>query len=76
MGFGMKRTVKKSSHTYNAHGSISWLPVDSRLFSQFFSFGHVKGFARLFLEVEIGLSILIVFGTVLYLILKVIGVII
>lgn len=52
-----------------ADSPISWLPVDSRLFSPFLSFGHVKGLARFFLEIEIVLAVLIVLGTVLYLIL-------
>lgn len=42
---------------------IAWLPIDSRLILPFISFGHVKGIARLFLEIEIMLSILIVIGT-------------
>ncbi len=41
--------------------AISWLPIDSRLFP-FFSFGHVKGIARVFLQVEIILSLLVVIG--------------
>lgn len=42
---------------------VSWLPVDSRLFLPLLSFSHVKGLARLFLEVEIVLSVLVVIGT-------------
>jgi len=44
---------------------VSWLPIDSRLFSPLVSFGHVKGLARLFLEVEIFLSLLVVLGTMI-----------
>lgn len=42
---------------------VKWLPVDSRLFLPLFSFGHVRGIARFFLEIEIILSILVVIGT-------------
>jgi len=63
------RRVKNVSHR---ELPSEWLPIDSRLFTQFFSFGHVKGFSRIFLEIEIGLSILVVFGTVLFLVLKLI----
>jgi hypothetical protein len=41
---------------------ILWLPVDSRLFP-FFSFSHVKGLARLFLLIEIVLSLIVVIGS-------------
>ena len=44
---------------------MSWLPIDSRLFLPLFSFGHVRGFARFFLFIEILLSILVVLGTFL-----------
>jgi len=44
---------------------ISWLPVDSRLIPDIFSFSHVKGNARIFLLLEIILSILVVIGTFL-----------
>lgn len=42
---------------------IEWLPIDSRLLPDIFSFHHVTGLARVFLEIEIALSVLIVFGT-------------
>lgn len=44
---------------------VSWLPVDSRLFGSFLSFGHVHGIARIFLEMEIILSTIIVLGVVI-----------
>jgi len=53
----MKRRRKFPSHP------ISWLPIDSRLIAPLFSFGHVRGVARFFLEVEIVLSLLVVIGT-------------
>ena len=42
---------------------IPWLPVDSRLFGSFLSFGRVRGIARVFLTVEMVLAVLIVLGT-------------
>lgn len=42
---------------------IAWLPVDSRLFGPLLSFGHVRGAARLFLQIEIALSLAVVIGT-------------
>ncbi|MBI4065142.1 hypothetical protein HY409_02135 [Candidatus Gottesmanbacteria bacterium] len=62
--------VKNKSHRETP---ALWLPIDSRLFTKFFSFGHVKGLSRVFLEVEIALSILVVFGTVLFLLLTLFG---
>lgn len=41
---------------------ISWLPIDSRLLPHILSFGHVKGAARLFLQIEMVLSALVVLG--------------
>lgn len=49
---------------------IPWLPVDSRLFGPFLSFGHVRGVARIFLEIEMILAVLIVFGTLTVVVLK------
>ena len=43
---------------------IPWLPVDSRLLGSLFSFGHVRGVARMFLEAEIVLSVGVVGGAV------------
>ena len=42
---------------------IFWLPIDSRLLPSILHFGHVKGLARVFLEIEIVLSLLVVIGT-------------
>lgn len=42
---------------------IAWLPVDSRLFGSFLSFGHVHGVARIFLVFEMIMAVLIVLGT-------------
>ncbi|MFZ5845532.1 MAG: hypothetical protein ACOY0S_03640 [Patescibacteria group bacterium] len=49
---------------------IPWLPIDSRLFSHLFAFGHVRGWARFFLELEIGLAIAIVVGTLVLVVLQ------
>lgn len=59
----MKR--RRSRKTYQ-HSSqpIAWLPVDSRLFP-FFSFSHVRGVARIFLILEMVLSVTTVIGTLL-----------
>jgi len=43
---------------------ISWMPVDSRLFGPFFSFGRVRGAARIFLAAEMILAVFIVLGTI------------
>jgi hypothetical protein len=42
---------------------LSWLPVDSRLFMPLWSFGRVKGIARIFLQIEMILSVAVVAGT-------------
>lgn len=39
------------------------LPIDTSILPNILSFGRVKGLARLFLEVEIVLSTLVVCGT-------------
>lgn len=70
MGFGMKHRGGKSSQKYTSHGPISWLPVDSRLLTPFISFGHVKGFARMFLVIEIVLSVVVVMGTLVLAVFK------
>ncbi len=49
---------------------IAWLPIDSRLFGSFLSFGHVRGVARAFLDAEIILSVLVVVGTIAVVIMK------
>ncbi len=62
----MKKRGRRNTHKAKP---IAWLPIDSRLFLPLFSFGHVRGAARLFLEVEIVLSLLVVFGTLTLLVL-------
>jgi len=57
----MKKKVKSRPVHHDA--PIHWLPVDSRLITPLFRFGAVKGIARIFLEIEITLTILVVIGT-------------
>lgn len=45
------------------HEPIHWLPIDSRLFSPLFSFGRVRGVAKIFLAIEMLLAALVVIGT-------------
>ncbi|MDP1722860.1 MAG: hypothetical protein Q8L37_06670 [Candidatus Gottesmanbacteria bacterium] len=63
----MKRTSRNSSHP------TPWLPIDSRLIPPLFSFGHVRGIARLFLIIEILLALLVVMGTILVVVIKIVG---
>lgn len=51
--------------------SISWLPIDNRILLPLFSFGRVSGLSKMFLTIEIILSVFVVFGTVLLVILKI-----
>ena len=70
MGLMKKRRIKKSeSHHAEA---ISWLPIDSRLFP-FLSFSHVKGVARIFLIVEMSLSVFMVVASLVLVLLHVIS---
>lgn len=48
----------------------SWMPIDSRLFQPFLSFGHVTGIARVFLQIEMVLSVAVVGGTLALLLIK------
>ena len=55
-----RRSAKKTS----TEKPIIWLPIDSRLVHPLFRFGRVSGIARVFLQVEIILSVLVVIGTI------------
>lgn len=55
----MKRRMKQK----HIDTEMSWLPVDSRLFLPLFSFGHVKGVAKVFLVIEMVLAAGVVTGT-------------
>ncbi|MBU1473111.1 hypothetical protein KKB64_05010 [Patescibacteria group bacterium] len=63
----MRKKMRKKVHT---SGSLSWLPIDSRLLPPLFSFSYVRGFARWFLIVEMLLATITVFGAVLLIVLK------
>jgi hypothetical protein len=64
---------RRTSHSRQVHDEpIPWLPIDSRLFP-FIKFGHVKGVARVFLQIEIVLAICIVIGTLIIAAMKVMG---
>jgi hypothetical protein len=65
--------MKKRKHIRAAANEkvITWLPVDSRLFMPFIGFGRVKGISKVFLEVELALSIFVVTGTVLLMIFRI-----
>ncbi len=55
---------RRTAHRKTRLGKpIPWLPIDSRVIPFLFSFGRVKGLARLFLIIEMTLSILVVIGT-------------
>lgn len=41
---------------------VSWLPVDSRLFSPLFSFSHVHGVGKIFIAMEMVLAVGVLIG--------------
>lgn len=63
-----RRTSARARHSLEK--PIPWLPIDSRIFPQIFRFGHVKGTARIFLQIEMILSVGVVIGTLLIVYLK------
>ncbi|HUD19451.1 MAG TPA: hypothetical protein VMR81_03345 [Patescibacteria group bacterium] len=65
----MKRRAKKRAYQQASSEAIAWLPIDSRLFP-FFSFTHVRGVARVFLILEMILSVGVVVGTLALVILR------
>jgi hypothetical protein len=66
MGIGMRRKSlrQKKRNPGRYSQQIEWLPFDSRLIPDIFSFSHVKGIARIFLIVEMVLSVLVVSGSI------------
>lgn len=58
----MKRSKTKIKQSV-ASNVLPWLPIDSRLLPDIFSFSHVHGIARVFLELEIILATAVVLGT-------------
>lgn len=59
--------------THSPEKPIPWLPIDSRLFPKILSFGHVKGIARIFLEIEITISLVMIAGTLAIVVLTMLG---
>ena len=49
---------------------IPWLPIDSRIIPHIFSFGHVKGITKVFLQIEMVLSVGVVIGTLIIVFLR------
>ncbi|OGG01309.1 hypothetical protein A2Z33_05340 [Candidatus Gottesmanbacteria bacterium RBG_16_52_11] len=71
IGYDMpKRPKAVRRRPKKAFQPLFWLPVDSRILPDIFAFGHVRGIARIFLEIEITLAILIVIGTLTIVILR------
>lgn len=55
--------MKHKRASKHSEQPLFWLPVDSRLISPIFSFGHVKGIARVFMTLEMILATTVVLGT-------------
>ncbi len=64
-----KRPVKRRFHNHSE--PIAWLPIDSRIIP-FISFTHVRGMARVFLIVEMVLSVAMLIGAFLLVLLSVV----
>lgn len=71
MGAEMKKR-RSPARSSGLGKPISWLPIDSRLLPPLFSFSHVRGIARFFLQLEIILATGIVVGTLCIAALKII----
>lgn len=65
-----KRALGSKKNAKSKHQPISWLPIDNRFFP-FIHLGEVKGIARVFLKLEITISIVVVFLTIIAAILKI-----
>lgn len=63
-----RRVQTPSKRTYE---QPAWLPIDIRLIPDIFAFSHVKGLARLFLQIEIISSVCVVVGTLAMVVLKI-----
>ncbi|OGG09009.1 hypothetical protein A2154_04155 [Candidatus Gottesmanbacteria bacterium RBG_16_43_7] len=61
-----KHSKIKKSTNYN------WLPINSALIPDIFSFGRVRGIARFFLTIEMSLSVLVVAGTLLLMFMEIV----
>lgn len=63
-----RKTTRPYRHLSKA---IQWLPIDSRLFP-FLGLSHVKGLARIFLIIEMTMSVTVVAGSLVLVILHII----
>jgi hypothetical protein len=61
--FGMPKSRSRKKTVTRQTSSVEWLPFDSRLIPDIFSFGHVKGISKVFLTLEIIITFLVVLGT-------------
>jgi hypothetical protein len=52
---------------------IAWLPIDSRIFFPFFAPTHIHGIARVFLIVEMTLSVLMVVASIILVFIRVLS---
>lgn len=59
----MRAVKRRSRMKKRAVKNTDWLPIDRRLIPDIWSFKHVHGLARVFLEIEMILAVLIVVGT-------------
>ncbi len=66
----LKRATPRTGLASRRSGHVSWLPIDERILPQIFSFGRVKGIARIFLQVEIILSVIVVLGSLVLFVLQ------
>ncbi len=60
----------KQKRPFRSETPLSWLPIDSRLVLPLFSFGHVRGVAKIFLTIEMILAIGVVGGTFVLVVLR------
>ncbi len=58
-------------HKQRSNKALSWLPINERLIPPIFTFQRVSGLSRVFLEIELALSVFVVLGTLLIVLLKV-----
>jgi len=52
---------------------VRWLPIDSRLVPDIFSFTYVRGYAAFFLKLEMILALLVVAGTLVLVVMSALG---
>jgi len=71
----MPKQVRRVRHRRVYKQPAMWLPIDQRLIPDIIRFGNVKGIARIFLLVEMTLTVIIVFSTLFLAILKLSGII-